>query len=78
MNKILLTLTILSVGAGGFLTARQATLQLHNQVVSAREAWYTQTQLIAVARSEQVALSGHVHELKEKLMRVPVVSENPL
>ena len=76
MNKILLALTILGAGAGGFLTARQSTSQLQREANATREAWVVQTQLLAGAQSDQAGLSEHIRELKHALAQPPAVEEN--
>ena len=78
MNKILLALTILGAGAGGFLTTRQATTQLQHEANATREAWLAQTQLVAVAQSDQAGLIEHVRELKQALAQPPAVAESAL
>ncbi len=78
MNKILLALAILGAGAGGFLTARQSTTQLQHEANAAREAWLTQTQLVAVAQSEQAGLVERVRELKQALAQPPAVAGSAL
>ncbi len=78
MNKILLALTLLSAGAGGLLTARQATTQLQHDANVTREAWQAQTQLVAVAQSEQAGLIERVRELKQALRQTPAARENAL
>ncbi|MGA2544608.1 MAG: hypothetical protein ABSG78_23910 [Verrucomicrobiota bacterium] len=76
MNKILLALTLLGAGAGGFLTARQSTTQLQHEVKETREAWLVQTQLVAVAQSDQAGLSNRVRELKQALAQPQAVGES--
>jgi hypothetical protein len=78
MNKILLALTILGAGAGGFLTARQTTTQLQHEANVTRAAWLTQTQLVAGAHSDQATLMERVGELKQTLRRAPAAGENAL
>lgn len=78
MNKILLTLTILGAGAGGFLTARQSTTQLQRKANTARQAWLVETQLVAVAQSDQAGMIERVVELKQALAQAPAVGENAL
>ena len=73
MNKILLALAILGAGAGAFLSARQATTRLQHEAQSTREAWLAQTQLVAVAQSDQAGLSKHARELKQALAQPPAV-----
>jgi len=78
MNKILLALSILGAGAGGFLTARQSTTQLEHEANATREAWLAQTQLVAIAQSDQAALVEHIRELKQELTQPRAVAENSL
>ncbi len=79
MNKILLALTILGAGAGGFLTAHQSTIQLEREANAAREAWLAQTQLVTVAQSEQAGLMERVRELKQQAQaQPPAVDESAL
>jgi len=67
MNKILLALTLLGAGAGAFLSARQSTTQLQHEANDTRDAWLAQTQLVAVAQSDEAALAERVRELKQTL-----------
>src|SRR5690349_9242187 len=76
MNKILLALTILSVGAGGLLITRQSTTQLQQEAKAALETWLTQTQLVAAVQSDQAGLMERVRELKQVLAQPPVVTES--
>jgi hypothetical protein len=78
MNKILLALTLLGTGGGAFLAARQATTLLRQEANASREAWLLQTQLVAVAQTDQAALIGRVRQLKEALAHVPTATENPV
>jgi len=78
MNKILLALTILSAGAGGFLTARHSTAQLARETSANREAWLVQTQLLAAVQHEQADLTEHIRGLKTSLAQSPPVAENAL
>jgi len=78
MNKILLALILLGAGTGGFLTTRQATTQLQHEANAAREAWLAQTQLVAVAQSDQAGLTEHVRELKQALRQAAAPRENAL
>ncbi len=78
MNKILLALTILGAGAGGFLTARRSTTQLQHQANGTREAWLAQTQLVAVTRNERAGLTERIGELKQALAQAPAVAESTL
>jgi len=78
MNKILLASTLLSAGAGGFLTAHQSTTQLQHEAQAIREAWLAQTQLVAIAQSDQAGLMEHVRELKQALTQPLAVEENAL
>jgi hypothetical protein len=78
MNKILLALAILGAGAGGFLTARQSTIQLQHKSNAAREAWLAQTQFVAAARSDRVNLIEQVRELKQALTQPRAGEENAL
>ena len=78
MIRIFLALTILGAGAGGFLTARQSTIQLQHEAKATLETWVTQTQLVAAAQSDQAKLTEHVRELKQALAQPPTVTENAL
>ena len=78
MNKILLALTLLGAGAGGFLTARQSTTQLKHEAQATREAWLAQTQLVALAQSDQAGLMERVRELKQALRQPPTAGESAL
>lgn len=78
MNKILLALTILSAGAGTFLSARQSTTRLQHEAQATREAWLAQTQRVAVAQSDQAGLSNRVRELNQVLAQPQGVEESAL
>ncbi len=78
MNRILLVLTILGTGTGGFLAARQSATQLRHEAQAACEAWLIQTQLVATAQSEQAGLTERIRELKQTLAQSKPTSENPL
>jgi hypothetical protein len=78
MNKILLALTLLGAGAGAFLSARQSTTRLQHEANDTREAWLVQTQLVAVAQSDQAGLIERVRELKQALAQPPAVAESAL
>jgi hypothetical protein len=78
MIRIFLALTILGAGTGGFLTARQSTIQLQHEAKATLETWVTQTQLVAVAQSDQAKLTEHVRELKQALAQAPAVTENTI
>ncbi len=78
MNKILLALIILGAGAGGFLTARQSTTQLQQKANATREAWVVQTQLLAVAQSDQAGLREHIRKLKHALAQSSAVEDKGL
>src|SRR6266550_3708236 len=78
MNKFLLALTILGASAGGFLTARQSTIQLQHEAKATREAWLAQTQLVAVAQSDQAGLTERVRELKQALTQPQAAGGNAL
>lgn len=78
MNRILLGLTILGAGAGGFLSARQSTTQLQHEANAAREVWLTQTQMVAAAQSDQVGLTEHIRELKQALAQSPDATERAI
>jgi hypothetical protein len=69
MNKFLLTLGILASGAA-------LTFNLHHRVVlaadaaaEARQAWLTQTQLLALAQTERATLAVRVKERREEVSR---------
>lgn len=78
MNRILLAVTILGAGTGGFLTARQSTTQLRHAANATKEAWLAQAQLLAAAQKEQADLHAQVREQKEALAQGPTPSANPL
>src|ERR1051326_557079 len=78
MKRILLALTLLGAGVGGFLSARQSTTQLQQQANATREAWLAQTQRVAVAQSEQAGLIEHIRELKQALAQPQALRENAL
>lgn len=78
MNRILLALTILGAGAAGFHTAHRSTTQLSHEAQTVREAWLTQTQLVAAAQSDQAGLTEHIRELKQTLAQPPTVAESAL
>ena len=78
MSRILLALTILGAGVGVFHSARQSKIQLRQEASAARLAWLDQTQLVAVAKSDQAALMEHIRELKEALAQPETVAANPL
>jgi hypothetical protein len=78
MIRIFLALTILSAGAGGFLTARRSTVQMQHETKATRETWIIQTQLVAVAQNDQARLTEHVRELKQSLAQAPAVTEDPV
>ncbi len=78
MNKILLAMTILGTGAGGYFSARQSAISLHGEANTTREAWLAQTQLVNLAQNEKAGLIEHVHRLKEALAQTPAAEENAL
>ena len=78
MNKILLALTIMSAGAGGYLAALKGTSQLQHAAKATREAWVVQTQLVATAQMELADLGVHIDEVKHALSQPQTVVENPL
>jgi hypothetical protein len=78
MSKLLLALTLLGVGARGFLTARQSTTRLQHTASATREVWLAETQLVAVAQRDQASLIEHVRELKQTLAQPPAVAESAL
>ncbi len=78
MKKILLALTILGAGAGGFLTARQSTMQLQHEANATREDWLVQTQFVAIAQSDQAGLIDHIRALRQALTQPQAVGENAL
>ncbi len=78
MNKILLALTIMSAGAGGYLAAVRATSLLQHAANTTREAWCVQTQLVATAQMELAGLVGQIDEVKHALGRPQTVAESPL
>src|SRR5689334_377776 len=69
MNRILLALTILGVGAGGFLTARNLTTQLAHEANANHESWLVQTQQLAAFQREQADLAVRLRGLKESLAK---------
>jgi hypothetical protein len=78
MNKILLALTILVVGAGGFLTARNLTTQLAHEADANHESWLVQTQQLAAVQREQADLAVRIRGLKASLAQSQPVAENAL
>lgn len=78
MIKILLAMTLLSAGAGGFLTIRQSTTRLQHAAQSLREAWLVQTQRVATAQGERAGLIERARELKQTLTQFPAGAENSL
>ena len=69
MNKILLALTLLGTGGGAFLAVRQSTTALRCEANASREAWLLQTQLVAVAQTDQAALIERVRQLGPMFFR---------
>jgi len=67
MNKFLLALTLLTVGAGAFHAAQRRSDQLQHRVQAAHESWQAHTQQLTEAQSEQTALTERVRELKQTL-----------
>ena len=67
MNKLFLTLAILSAGTAGFVTARQSTNKLQREASATRESWIAQTQGLAGAQSEVAQLAERIRELKQNL-----------
>jgi len=78
MNRILLALTILGVGACGFLTARNLTTQLAHEANANHESWLVQTQQLAAFQREQADLAVSLRGLKESLAQSQPVAENAL
>ncbi len=78
MIKILLAMTFLSAGAGGILTIRQSTTRLQHEANAAREAWLTQTQLVAAAQREKDGLKERLGELKQTLAQTPTPAGSAL
>jgi hypothetical protein len=78
MNRILLALTILGVGACGFLTARNLTTQLAHEANANHESWLVQTQQLAAVQREQADLAVRIRGLKESLAQSQPVAENAL
>jgi hypothetical protein len=78
MNKILLALAILGVGACGFLTARNLTTQLAHEANANHESWLVQTQQLAAFQREQADLAVRLRGLKESLAQSQPVAENAL
>ena len=74
MNKILLATTLLATGAGAFHSVCQHVSQLRQQARAADESWQIHTQQLAIAQSEQAALTERIRELKQMLAQIrPVV-----
>jgi hypothetical protein len=69
MNKLLLAVTIFGIGAGVFIPARRSTIQRQCEANAAREAWLSQTQLLAAAQSDRASLVERVRGLKQSLAR---------
>jgi hypothetical protein len=65
MNKLLLAFCLLAAGAGAFHSARQYSTQLQQREQMANESWQTHTQQLALAQSEQAALTERIRELKQ-------------
>ena len=78
MKKILLVITFLATGAGAFHAARQHATQLQQKVQAVNESWQIHTQQLAVAQSEQIALTERIRELRETLAQSRPVTENAL
>ena len=78
MNKILLALTILGVGAGGFLTARNLTTQLAHQANANHESWLVQTQQLAAFQREQADLAVRLRRLDGPPPGAPLPSAIPV
>ena len=78
MSRILLALTILTAGAGGFLAAHNLTNQLTRALNAHRDAWLAQTQQLAVVQSEQTDLAERVRQLRASLAQSQPVAENAL
>jgi len=75
MNKILLILAFLATGAGAFHAARQHSSQLHQKMLAANESWQNHTQQLAIAQSEQTALTERIRELKGTLAQTRPVTD---
>jgi hypothetical protein len=78
MKKILLALTMLSVGAGAFQIARQSTNQLQEETAQLHQAWRAETQWLATAQIEQASLAERGDELKRTLALMPPAPVNEL
>jgi hypothetical protein len=78
MNKILLVITFLAVGAGAFHSAHQRAIRIEQKVQSAHVSWQNHTQQLAVAQSEQAALTERIRELKQALAQSPRVTADAL
>jgi hypothetical protein len=78
VNKTLLALTLLAVGAGGFLKTREATLQLTRVARANQEAWRSQTRQLARLQGDSADLMKRLNELKAGLAHFEPVTENPL
>ena len=78
MNKILLAMALLTAGAGAFHSARQNSTQLQQRVQTANESWQIHTQQLALAQSEQAALTERIRELKQTLAQSRPVAGSAL
>jgi len=78
MNKILLAFTLLATGTGAFHSVRQHVSQLRQQARAADESWQIQTQQLAIAQSEQAALTERVRELKQMLAQIRPAASSAL
>src|SRR4051812_25979338 len=78
MKKILLSLTVLSISAAAFQSARQSTNRLQAEAGTLRQAWMEETQQLATAQTEQASLAEHVGELKRTLAVTRPTPENEL
>ena len=76
MKKILLALTLFSVGVGAFGIVRQSTSRLHERTAELQRAWTVETQWLASAQIEQTRLAERGDELKRTLALLPVVPVN--
>jgi hypothetical protein len=78
MTKLLLALAILSMGSGGFLTARYSTIRLAREMNANRDAWVLQSQQVAAVQGEQADLAARIRALKASLAQSQPVAENAL
>ncbi len=78
MNKLLLVMTFLAVGAGAFQVAQRQAARLQQELQAAHESWQSHTQQLALAQSEQAALTERIRELKQSLAQFRPVAGSAL